>query len=331
MTATFTRVDSSRQLNDGHQIRRQNNGTPTVGVLLSSYNGVNYIREQLGSIYSQRGVRVHLIVRDDGSSDGTADVVERYAAEHEDSNVTLSCIRGRNAGFLKSFEWLLAHTSGCGYYAFSDQDDFWQPNKLLAALSVLQDEAGPALYASTTTIADEHLNVLGKNEFPEFTYSLESEIVRHRLAGHTMVWNDALHRFMGKVNALPCWSHDQHLTIVSLLSGGKLLLDHSSYVLHRRLQSSLTPGGGSPGKRLRHEWDMVRNSAGTFNRARLASALLDEYAGTFDESTSRFLENCIHYRDSIARRLTFLASPSVSCGLTLGDAEARLAILLGTF
>lgn len=314
-----------------HKIGQYGNDIPTIGVLLSAYNGAKFIIEQLDSIYAQKGVRIHLVIRDDGSSDNTVDLVEQYATEHENPYVATSCIRGENIGFLRSFEWLLNHASGCSYYAFADQDDYWQPYKLLVAITALENEKGPALYASTTTNTDEYLNILGKNEFPGFTYSLESEIVRHRLSAHTMVWNSALHSSMGNVNMLPCWSHDQYLTIASLIFGGRLLLDQSSYVLHRRLRNSLTPGGRSLKKRLNHEWNMIKDSAGTFNRAELASALLDEYADIFDESTSNFLQNCVHYHDSTMTRLLFLVSPSVSCGLILGNLEARLAILLGTF
>ena len=56
-----------------------NDEMPTVGVLMSTYNGEKYIREQLDSIFNQERVKVKLFVRDDGSLDGTVDIVEEYS------------------------------------------------------------------------------------------------------------------------------------------------------------------------------------------------------------------------------------------------------------
>ena len=71
----------------------------TVQVLLSTYNGETYLKEQLDSILNQKNVAVKLFVRDDGSSDGTVDILRAYAALHD--NICYLC--GENCGVVASF------------------------------------------------------------------------------------------------------------------------------------------------------------------------------------------------------------------------------------
>ena len=103
--------------------------TKPVNVLLSAYNGEAYIKEQIDSILAQT-VPVHLYVRDDGSTDGTLHVLAPYEAAGK-----LTLLRGENAGFGQSFMMLLAAAEEGDYWAFSDQDDVWEPHKMEWAVS----------------------------------------------------------------------------------------------------------------------------------------------------------------------------------------------------
>ena len=99
----------------------------TVYVMLSSYNGEKYIAEQIDSILHQTGVSVTLAIRDDGSSDGTGEILRRYASENENVKVAF----GENVGYAKSFfELIKTSPEGFDYYALSDQDDVWTEDKL---------------------------------------------------------------------------------------------------------------------------------------------------------------------------------------------------------
>ena len=91
-----------------------------VNVLLSAYNGEKYIREQIESILEQSYKNIEIYVRDDGSKDGTLTILKEY---EERGLIHLEA--GKNVGFVKSFEWLIANGGEADYYAFSDQDDFW--------------------------------------------------------------------------------------------------------------------------------------------------------------------------------------------------------------
>lgn len=114
----------------------------TVQVLLSTYNGETYLEEQIESILNQKDVNVRLLVRDDGSMDGTNDILRMYAKTHEN----VFYYRGENSGVVASF-FRLFETSDpdVDFYALADQDDVWEPDKLITAVRQLEAmrEANP--------------------------------------------------------------------------------------------------------------------------------------------------------------------------------------------
>lgn len=321
------------RVNSAEQESGAGNGNapvPEVLVMMSTYNGARYLKEQLDSIENQRGVHVKLFARDDGSADSTLEHLEDYCALH--GNLEAEVIAGKNVGIKRSFEHLLFRAGKSDYFAFSDQDDVWLPDKLNNAIRVLRQAPAdrPALYASSVLLVDERLNEIGRNEFPGFVYSIPSEIIRHRLAGHTMVWNAALQRELLSIGSLPCLSHDQQVTIGCLLCGGDLYLDKATYALHRRLKNSATPGHAGIAKRVAHEWKLMFGNREP-SRSDLASEILELDKVTLDNETCAFLDLCVSYRSSIKRRFQFAMLPALDCGIPVGNAEARAAILSGRF
>lgn len=111
---------------------------PKVSVVMATYDGSAFLREQLDSIYAQSFGDFEVVVVDDASSDRTPDILERYRAEYG-----LRYIRNdENEGFLKSFERALSLASG-DYIALCDQDDIWVEEKL----EVMLDSIGDSLLA----------------------------------------------------------------------------------------------------------------------------------------------------------------------------------------
>ena len=99
-----------------------------VLILLSTYNGTKYIREQIDSIINQQGILPRLLVRDDGSSDNTIDILQEYKKEY--SWLFEDVIIGKNVGSTASFCELMklafeVYGNQYEYYAFADQDDSW--------------------------------------------------------------------------------------------------------------------------------------------------------------------------------------------------------------
>lgn len=130
-----------------------------IHILLSTYNGARYLAEQLDSIIGQTYTDWRLFVRDDGSTDDTMQILTSYSIK----DPRISIIQdSENVGACHSFERLLAQCDGADYYAFSDQDDIWKPNKLALSLqALLQAEAEypnkPIVVHTDLQVVDEQL------------------------------------------------------------------------------------------------------------------------------------------------------------------------------
>ena len=111
-----------------------------IAVLMSSYNGEQYIKEQIDSILNQKGkFNIDIYVRDDGSFDNTIHILEDYQKKG-----LIKFCGGENIGPAKSFLTLLALADGYDFYAFADQDDIWFENKIESA--ILKIEKIPQSY-----------------------------------------------------------------------------------------------------------------------------------------------------------------------------------------
>ena len=105
----------------------------TVDVLLATYNGEKYIREQIESILNQTYKNIRLIISDDCSKDNTPEILKEY--EKNDNRVELY-IQEENLGVVKNIEFLLGKVKD-KYYMLSDQDDVWLPEKIEKSLETL--------------------------------------------------------------------------------------------------------------------------------------------------------------------------------------------------
>jgi hypothetical protein len=129
---------------------------PSVCVLMALHNGERYVEEQIRSILAQQGVRVELLVLDDGSTDAGPALVARLAAETVgirllDGPADRAGPQGPQATFGALCREAVA--GGHGYFAFADQDDVWHPEKLVRLLERLRRlEAGGGTASVPTAI-----------------------------------------------------------------------------------------------------------------------------------------------------------------------------------
>ena len=136
---------------------------PKVQILMSTYNGEEFVREQLDSILAQSYPDVDILIRDDGSQDDTFVILKEYEERH--SNIR--AYQGENIGVNKSFfELLRKSNQEAAYIGFCDQDDYWLPEKIEKAAEQLERLDGPALYCSAKTLVDENLEPLNSQQNP---------------------------------------------------------------------------------------------------------------------------------------------------------------------
>ena len=215
-----------------------------VAVLMSTYNGEKYIAEQIDSILNQKGdFTLDLIVRDDGSKDGTLDVLENYQ-----NKGLLKWYTGENLGPTMSFLHLINQLAGYDYYAFSDQDDLWFPDKIQRAVSRLGKINKPALYFSNAVLVDNSLQGLGRNVYSqEPRTDLETIACAGGVLGCTIVFNNSLANYLQSY-PLPKWAvmHDFYLALLCKSLGGEIIYDQDSTMKYRQHDSNVV--GVSYGK-----------------------------------------------------------------------------------
>lgn len=129
----------------------------SVLILMSTYNGEKYIKNQLDSLLSQNCPEIKILIRDDGSNDNTCKILEYYSNKF----MNITWYKGKNIGASKSFFDLMNKAdSENNYYAFSDQDDVWLPEKISRAIHILKKYPvnEPSLYCSDKIIVDQQLS-----------------------------------------------------------------------------------------------------------------------------------------------------------------------------
>ena len=206
-----------------------------IAVLLSAYNGERYIEKQIESILNQEELdSLTLIVRNDGSKDETIHILQRLQRSH--SNIVI--LDEQNIGLVASFLALLnyAYQQGFDYYAFSDQDDYWLPEKLKVAVNALEDHDEACMYASCSMLADENLEPTGnvtQTQIREITFF--NSAIQNFCPGHNQVLN---HKMAGKVVSKTTYSpliYSQDLWITKVASvTGNIVFDNTPHTLYRQ-------------------------------------------------------------------------------------------------
>ncbi len=138
---------------------------PAVRVLLATFDGERWLAEQLASLFAQAGVLVSVVASDDSSTDGTVAVLEAAAERQCLRVLPRSATRFGNAH--RNFMRLIRETAldDVEYFALSDQDDIWLPDKLARAVEVLRASGADAYGANVTAFwPDGRRKVLVKSQ-----------------------------------------------------------------------------------------------------------------------------------------------------------------------
>ena len=205
---------------------------PRVVVLMSTFNGEKFLREQLDSVLRQINVEIKINIRDDGSSDGTQNILEEYSK----NNHNISFKVGKNIGAAQSFLTLLYQidwSKSYDYLAFCDQDDLWDEKKINMAVEKIKRVSTPALYYSALntfnniTLEKEKINV-------PYQYTLIESMFKSVFPGCTMVINRAGIEMLyqiGKPSAVVM--HDCFIYQVFIAAGYSIFYDTNSYINYR--------------------------------------------------------------------------------------------------
>lgn len=203
-----------------------------VAVLLSTFDSEQYLRAQIDSILSQSFTDLELHIRDDGSSDGTLDILAEYI--DLDSRVFLLNDDGSNRRSAGSFLQLLSKVEA-DYYFFCDHDDVWLPKKIELTLSALQmsedralDLSAPVLVATDLAVVDSELNVIHPSFaqysgiYPQLLQRFVDLAATNYITGCTAAFNRSLRDRALKLSTEFVEMHDHWLSLVCLKYGGRI-------------------------------------------------------------------------------------------------------------
>ncbi|GIU66633.1 glycosyltransferase family 2 protein [Candidatus Phycosocius spiralis] len=212
-----------------------------VAILLCTYNGQHYLAEQLDSIAAQTHTHVEIWASDDGSQDDTPAILEAYQHKWPKGHFTIH--RGPALGFAANFLSLTCKADlDADYYAFSDQDDIWEPNKLSRALAWLSTipESIPALYCSRTRLVDEQNDEISVSPLFTSPPSFANALMQNIGGGNTMVFNNAARSILREAGEkLPVIAHDWWTYIVVTGCGGLVHYDPTPTLRYRQHDANL--------------------------------------------------------------------------------------------
>lgn len=208
----------------------------TVAILMSTYNGERYLQEQINSIIDQSYSDWHLYIRDDGSTDRTAEIIDRYTKQ--DPRITFCNQKHiENLGVTKSFMQLLSMTDA-SLYMFSDQDDVWKKDKVrlsVKAMSKNTDADQPACVFTELQVVDKNLAPLKLMNNDDVWFDFPHFLFGNCVTGCTMMINQQLKAKL-KLNLTKIdniYLHDWWIALITSALG-KLIYVKEPTILYRQ-------------------------------------------------------------------------------------------------
>lgn len=241
-----------------------------VAILLATYNGAAYLREQLASIAAQTHANWELHVSDDHSSDATLEILAEFSARVGAER--LHMYTGPGKGFVANYLFLAHCPAKADYYAFCDQDDLWLPGKLERALAWLERPSQGAhqasMYGSRTVLMDPEGAFLGLSARWRKPLSVRNALVQSFAGGNTIVFNTAardLLRAAGKDVAAA--SHDWWLYLLVSAVGGTVSYDPVPWLCYRQHASNLQGSNRGLARRLHRLKELLGGRMQSWNEA----------------------------------------------------------------
>lgn len=306
-----------------------------IEVLLSSYNGEKYIAEQLDSILAQNfhdleETELEILIRDDGSSDGTKNILNEYSNVHR--NITW--YTGKNMGPGKSFWDLVKNAPSADFYCFADQDDVWKSDKIENGVRHLLSEGTPEkplLYCSAVTVTDSNLKPLGFSITPATISTSAARALIYSLApGCTYVFNNAARNEYIKYDEDKEFYqiHDWLAFRITALMG-KVIFDNESHMFYRQHGDNAV--GAAPGHAGLHSAMMkIRSFARSKAclRSNSARSLLHVYGDELSAENKRLVHLIADYKDDPAVKRELLREPAFKIG-TKNDFFFKMLVKMG--
>ena len=296
-----------------------------IQILMSTYNGEKYLKEQLDSILNQSLPVSSILIRDDGSTDRTMEILAEYSQRYPQ----ITYYPERNIGAAESFMELIGMADAqMDYIAFSDQDDVWLPGKLERAVSCLermQNREVPLLYCSNTIPVDSQLHPLPTDSLPRNVRpSFGNAIVQNINTGCTCVVNGALIRVARHKHPKFVIMHDWWLYLIATCFG-EVYWDSEAYIEYRQHVNNEVGAKASKSELWRSKFRNFCKHRGSIQRQN------QEFMEAFHPmgEKGQLLAMVAEQRQSFAERWRVIRTKEIYRQSKMDDRIFRLLYLLG--
>ncbi len=275
-----------------------------IDVLVATYNGEKYLREQLDSILNQTYKNINVLISDDCSTDSTPEILKEY--EKKDSRVKVFFHNKNFGNYIKNFEFLLTQVKS-EYYALCDQDDVWCDTKIEHSFKKMIDDGADLIYTDLKVV-DENLNEIYPSMWDylkirkKVNYDdIRTEYLYNCATGCTLMSKS---KYIKEFLPLPYKSeymvHDYWITLYVALHGKITHLDEKT-ILYRQHGNNLV-GTGKESTKFK-KFEQVRN---LFLKIKIEH--FEDYVErkeVFTKEQNEFNEKCLEYYKMLKEKKYF--------------------------
>ena len=296
-------------------------------ILLSTYNGAQFIEEQINSILLQRDVEWSLLIRDDGSSDNTVDILKKF---QKNAPEKIQIIEGANVGWKRSFMILAEYASkeypSVQLFAFADQDDIWLPDKLSSAIKQLNTlSEGPRLYASNLNYYKDGID-LGVIRHSKPVPTWQNCLIRNYATGCTIVFNRELLSLLIKEYDTIDIPHDYWAYMIAVLCGNVVIDDHS-YILYRQHSNNQVGAKSGMLEIWKRRLKSFLSTSDNNSKEQYARDLLRIHGDSMSPEVKRTVLKVASYRNSIFTTFALLIDNKYTYNKKSNDFWMKLRII----
>ena len=212
-----------------------------ISILLATYNGEKFLKEQIDSLLTQTYQDFKLFISDDKSTDSTYSIIQDYAKKHPNKIFVTQNENNLGSAKLNFFQMMTQHKDD--YTMLCDQDDVWLSDKIEKSLHKMREleeqygSSNPILVNTDLKIVDENLNTISPSYFKTEDINLDKKtlnkiIARNITTGCTIIYNRALANLIESTPEFMIM-HDWWLTLAACALG-KIGTIHEPTILYRQ-------------------------------------------------------------------------------------------------
>lgn len=305
---------------------------PETAILLCTHFGETFLAAQLESIANQSVSDWRVYVSDDRSTDATLDILDEYRRRWGDER--LSVRTGPGTGFRANFMSLAcAPDIEARYFAFADQDDLWDDDKLETGLRWLKAGGAstslPSLYCGRTRLIDESGRAIGLSPLFRRPVSFRNALVQSVAGGNTMMFNAATRSLLMEAGAdVDVQTHDWWTYLLATGCGGLVYYDSRPTVGYRQHAANLVGSNVSLTGRVRRARRMLAGHFRAMNNRNIIALRRVEHR--LSKENLELLNRFDSVRaEVLPLRLMRMRKLGVYCHTLIGNLGLVVATILG--